>query len=63
MPAADNKRYGADPPRSHAIRPDVRPQRRTRWRHFCLKHMCDPAGTVYQISGISCLTANRKKAR
>jgi hypothetical protein len=47
----DNERDGADPPRSHAVRPDVWPQHRTRWRHFRLKHMCNPARAVYQISG------------
>ena len=47
----DNERDGADPPRSHAVRPHVRPQHGTRWRHFRLKHMCNPPRAVYQASG------------
>src|SRR5256885_16722215 len=35
----NNERDGADLPCSHAVRPHVRPQHRTRWRHFRLKHM------------------------
>ena len=36
----DNERDGSDTPCSHAVRPDVRPQHHTRWRHFRLKHFC-----------------------
>jgi hypothetical protein len=36
----DDERDRADPPRRHAVCPDVLPQYRTRWRHFRLKHFC-----------------------
>src|ERR1700722_5128254 len=36
----DNQRDGADLSRSHAVRPDVRPQHLTAWRHLRLKHIC-----------------------
>jgi hypothetical protein len=47
----DNERDGADQPRSHAIRPDVRPQHRTRWRHIGLENMYSPLRAVYRVSG------------
>jgi hypothetical protein len=47
----NNERDGADLPCSHPVRPDVRPQHRTRWRHFRLKHMYNPRRrAVYQVS-------------
>src|ERR1035438_6642300 len=38
----DDERDRADPPRRHAVCPDVLPHYRTRLRHFCLKHVCGP---------------------
>ena len=47
----DEERCGLNPPRGHTVGPDVRPQHRTRWRHFRLKHMYNPRRrAVYQVS-------------
>ena len=47
----DNERDGADVSRSHAIRPNERPQHLARWRHFRLKHTCNLLNAVYRASG------------
>ena len=44
----DNEWEGADSPGRHAVRPDVRPQQRTRWGHFRLEHLSKPPRAVYR---------------
>ena len=55
----DNERDGVNPPRSHAVGPDVRPQHRTRWRHFRLKH----SYTTYPPSNLWILIRNSSAPR
>ena len=52
----DDEWDGADPPRRHAVRPDVRPQHRTRWRHFRLEHLRQTA--TFSLSSL-CIPCRR----
>ncbi len=46
----DDERDGVNPPRRHAVGPDVRPQHRTRWRHF---RQCLATTTANECRGSS----------